>query len=104
VLRNDAAGDTPWAGELEQKVFESSVGIGPYIEVAFFHKRSRTLLVTDAVVTVPTNPPEVRTGGGGGGGRGGGGSGGGCRCFHVRWAVYALKLQHPLNRPCPCSF
>lgn len=34
------------------------VGIGPYVEVAFYHKRTRTLLVTDAVIYVPRQPPE----------------------------------------------
>lgn len=34
-------------------------GIGPYVEVAFFHKKSKTLLVTDAVIYVPDKPPEV---------------------------------------------
>ena len=34
-------------------------GIGPYVEVAFFHKQSKTLLVTDAVIYVPERPPEV---------------------------------------------
>jgi hypothetical protein len=33
-------------------------GIGPYVEVAFYHKSSRTLLVTDAVIFVPQQPPE----------------------------------------------
>lgn len=28
------------------------------MEVAFYHKRSRTLLVTDAVIFVPGQPPE----------------------------------------------
>ena len=28
------------------------------MEVAFYHKRSRTLLVTDAVIFVPRLPPE----------------------------------------------
>ena len=51
---------TPWADELEQKVLQSTVGIGPYVEVAFFDKRSKTVLVTDAVVCVPENPPPVR--------------------------------------------
>ena len=37
----------------------SSVGIGPYVEVAFFHKRTRTLLVTDCVIYIPSTPPEV---------------------------------------------
>ena len=36
--------------------------MGEYVrfsEVAFFHKPSRSLLVTDAVVFVPEEPPEV---------------------------------------------
>lgn len=33
------------------------IGIGPYVEVAFYHRRSRTLLVTDAVIYVPRQPP-----------------------------------------------
>ncbi|WVZ99212.1 hypothetical protein U9M48_044541 [Paspalum notatum var. saurae] len=50
---------TPWAAEIEQKVLSSpEVGIGPYVEVAFYHKPSRTLLVTDAVIFVPRQPPE----------------------------------------------
>lgn len=50
---------TPWADEIEQKVLSSpEVGIGPYVEVAFYHKRSRTLLVTDAVIFVPKTPPD----------------------------------------------
>ncbi|KAF3444829.1 hypothetical protein FNV43_RR14522 [Rhamnella rubrinervis] len=49
----------PWADEIEQKILSSpEVGIGPYVEVAFYHKRSRTLLVTDAVIFVPRQPPE----------------------------------------------
>lgn len=36
-----------------------AAGIGPYLEVAFFHRRTRTLLVTDAVISVPLTPPEV---------------------------------------------
>ncbi|XP_047959900.1 uncharacterized protein LOC125205130 [Salvia hispanica] len=50
---------TPWADEIEQKVLSSpEVGIGPYVEVAFYHKRTKTLLVTDAVIFVPRQPPE----------------------------------------------
>ncbi|KAI5665698.1 hypothetical protein M9H77_15551 [Catharanthus roseus] len=53
---NDSS--TPWSEEIEQKVLSSpEVGIGPYVEVAFYHKRSRTLLVTDAVIFVPRQPP-----------------------------------------------
>lgn len=50
---------TPWADEIEQKVLSAlEVGIGPYVEVAFYHKPSRSLLVTDAVIYVPREPPE----------------------------------------------
>ncbi|XP_039119118.1 uncharacterized protein LOC120255337 [Dioscorea cayenensis subsp. rotundata] len=50
---------TPWFDEIEQKVLSApEVGIGPYVEVAFYHKRSQTLMVTDAVIFVPRQPPE----------------------------------------------
>ncbi|XP_027358057.1 uncharacterized protein LOC113867163 isoform X2 [Abrus precatorius] len=50
---------TPWAAEIEQKILSSpEVGIGPYVEVAFYHKPSKTLFVTDAVIFVPRQPPE----------------------------------------------
>jgi len=55
--------DVPWADEIEQKLFlPPSIGVGNYVrfsEVAFFHKASRSLLVTDAVVYVSEQPPEV---------------------------------------------
>ncbi|KAL4541310.1 hypothetical protein Ndes2526B_g05848 [Nannochloris sp. 'desiccata'] len=58
-ILKDGDTTTPWANEIEQKVLVSSVGIGPYIEVAFFLKKSRTLLVTDAVISVPEKPSEL---------------------------------------------
>eukprot|EP00250_Pteridium_aquilinum_P000421 c10462_g1_i1 orf=147-1571(+) len=59
VLR-DMDKTAPWANEIDQKILSSpEVGIGPYVEVAFYHKPSRTLLVTDAVIYVPEKPPEV---------------------------------------------
>ncbi|KAH0436597.1 hypothetical protein IEQ34_026379 [Dendrobium chrysotoxum] len=55
----DEDDSTPWANEIEQKVLSlAEVGIGPYVEVAFYHRRSRTLLVTDAVIFVPRQPPD----------------------------------------------
>ncbi|XVF60632.1 hypothetical protein PTKIN_Ptkin08bG0063800 [Pterospermum kingtungense] len=58
-ILKDGDMSTPWTDEIEQKVLSSpEVGIGPYVEVAFYHKRSRTLLVTDAVIYVPKQPPE----------------------------------------------
>jgi hypothetical protein len=35
------------------------LGVGPFEEVVFFHRRSGTLLVTDSVLSVPATPPEV---------------------------------------------
>jgi len=58
-ILEDGDTTTPWGSEIEQKVLVSSVGIGPYIEVAFFRKKSRTLLVTDAVISVPERPSEL---------------------------------------------
>jgi len=49
----------PWASEIEQKVVYAQVGIGKCSEVAFFHKKSRTLLVTDAVIYIPPKAPEI---------------------------------------------
>ncbi|KAG2424024.1 hypothetical protein HXX76_014848 [Chlamydomonas incerta] len=61
-LRSDDP-EAPWADEIGQKVFvPPSIGVNEtvrFTEVAFFHKRTRTLLVTDAVVYVPEDPPEV---------------------------------------------
>ncbi|WP_341528999.1 DUF4336 domain-containing protein [Nostoc sp. UHCC 0302] len=36
-----------------------NLGPGRFAEVAFFHKRSHTLLVTDSVVSIPENPPAI---------------------------------------------
>lgn len=58
-ILKDGDTTTPWASEIDQKVLVSSVGIGPYIEVAFFHKKTRSLIVTDAVVSVPERPSEL---------------------------------------------
>ena len=35
------------------------LGLGPFAETACFHRASRTLMVTDAVVSIPAEPPEV---------------------------------------------
>ena len=36
-----------------------TAGANPYIEAVFLHKASRTLLVTDLVFSIPTDPPAV---------------------------------------------
>jgi len=41
------------------QVFSSKIGLAPYCEVAFYHKKAKLLMVTDAVVYIPEDPPEV---------------------------------------------
>ncbi|KAK9829002.1 hypothetical protein WJX72_003330 [[Myrmecia] bisecta] len=56
---NEGDSSVPWTDELDFKVLVASLGAAPYCEVALFHKQSRTLLVTDAVVYISDTPPEV---------------------------------------------
>lgn len=35
------------------------LGLGPFVEVALFHRETRTLLLTDSLVSVPLSPPAV---------------------------------------------
>jgi len=62
VLGRDEA---PWAEEIDLKVLEPkslAAGLGNFVgfpEVAFFHRRSKSLLVTDCVIYVPKDPPAV---------------------------------------------
>ncbi|CAI5497103.1 unnamed protein product, partial [Closterium sp. Naga37s-1] len=60
VLAEDGPKPDEWPEEIDYKIFASpEVGIGPYVEIAFFHRPSRTLLLTDAVIVVPREPPQV---------------------------------------------
>lgn len=58
VLTSDDM-ELPWSQELSYKVFSSKIGLAPYCEVAFYHKKAKLLMVTDAVVYIPQDPPEV---------------------------------------------
>ena len=49
----------PWGSEFEHASVNIPLGVGPFYEVAFFHKPTGTLLVVDAVVRVPRDPPLV---------------------------------------------
>jgi hypothetical protein len=52
--------DTPFADEFDYaRLGPITLGLGPFEEVAFFCKQTRTLLVTDAVLSIPKNPPEI---------------------------------------------
>lgn len=52
--------EAPFAAEFDYAILGPiDLGPGRFEEVAFFHRRSRTLLVTDSVVSIPEKPPEV---------------------------------------------
>ncbi|RMH74799.1 MAG: DUF4336 domain-containing protein [Cyanobacteria bacterium J007] len=51
---------TPFADEFDYAILGPiSLGLGKFTEVALFHRRTRTLLLTDAIVSVPQDPPAV---------------------------------------------
>ena len=50
---------TPFAQEFDYEVLEIDLGRGSFAEVALIHKRSRTLLVTDSILSVPLSPPAI---------------------------------------------
>ncbi|MEM6255180.1 MAG: DUF4336 domain-containing protein [Cyanobacteria bacterium P01_D01_bin.156] len=56
----DHAADAPFGDEFDYCILGPvNLGIGPFSEVAFMHRASKTLLVTDSVVSIPTEPPEI---------------------------------------------
>ena len=51
---------TPFSDEFDYAILETiDLGPGQFAEVAFFHPRSHTLLVTDSVISIPLEPPEI---------------------------------------------
>jgi hypothetical protein len=51
---------TPFAKQFDYAILDRiDLGPGQFQEVAFFDKRSRTLLVTDSVLCVPATPPAI---------------------------------------------
>ncbi|MBD2449713.1 DUF4336 domain-containing protein [Nostoc sp. FACHB-152] len=51
---------TPFADQFDYAILKTiDLGPGKFTEVAFFHKRSHTLLVTDSVVSIPEEPPAI---------------------------------------------
>jgi hypothetical protein len=59
VLPEDSS-KTPFADQFDYAILGSiNLGPGRFAEVAFFHRRSHTLLVTDSVVSVPEEPPAI---------------------------------------------
>jgi hypothetical protein len=59
ILPEDSS-QTPFARDFNYAILGPiDLKLGWFEEVAFFHKRSRTLLVTDSIVSVPEEPPAI---------------------------------------------
>lgn len=59
VLPLDSS-QVPFADEFDYQILGPiNLGLGPFVEVALFHRRSQTLLVTDSVISIPSNPPPI---------------------------------------------
>ncbi|MBD0345868.1 MAG: DUF4336 domain-containing protein [Coleofasciculus sp. Co-bin14] len=59
ILPSDSS-KAPFADQFDYAILGPiELGPGRFGEVAFFDKRSRTLLVTDSVLSVPEEPPEI---------------------------------------------
>ena len=54
------ASQAPFADEFDYAILGPiPLGLGPFSELALFHRASRTLLLTDSLVSVPADPPAV---------------------------------------------
>lgn len=50
----------PFAQEFDYAILGAiDLGAGKFAEVAFFHKSSKTLLLTDSIVSIPEEPPAI---------------------------------------------
>ena len=51
---------SPFADEFDYEILGPlDLGLGPFEEVAFYHRRSQTLLLTDSIISIPLKPPEI---------------------------------------------
>jgi Domain of unknown function (DUF4336) len=54
------SGQTPFGDEFDYAILDTiDLGPGQFAEVAFFHRKSRTLLVTDSIVSISIEPPSI---------------------------------------------
>ncbi|MGK7954157.1 MAG: DUF4336 domain-containing protein [Crocosphaera sp.] len=52
--------NSPFADEFDYEILGPlDLGLGPFQEVAFYHKRSHTLLLTDSILSIPLTPPDI---------------------------------------------
>lgn len=60
ILPADNSHNVPFADEFDYAILGPiQLGLGPFEEVALFHRKSQTLLLTDTLVSVPETPPEI---------------------------------------------
>lgn len=50
---------TPFGNEFDYEVLDINLGRGSFVEVALYHRRTHTLLVTDSVLSVSADPPAI---------------------------------------------
>ncbi len=55
----DDSSNAPFYDDFDYAILDINLGAGSFGEVAFFHPRSRTLLITDSVLSVPEDPPAI---------------------------------------------
>lgn len=59
ILPEDSA-TSPLHREFDYEILKGiDLNIGDFSEVAFFHRATNTLLVTDSIVSIPEDPPEI---------------------------------------------
>lgn len=59
ILPQDSS-QAPFSDEFDYAILNPiDLGPGSFAEVVFWHRRSRTLLVTDSVLSVPEDPPAI---------------------------------------------
>ncbi|MBF2066019.1 MAG: DUF4336 domain-containing protein [Calothrix sp. C42_A2020_038] len=49
----------PFAEDFNYTVLDINLGRGSFVEVAMLHKPTRTLLLTDTILSIPEEPPEI---------------------------------------------
>jgi hypothetical protein len=49
----------PFSDEFEYAILDINLGKGSFVEVALLHKPTQTLLVTDTIIAISAEPPEI---------------------------------------------
>ncbi len=81
------SGDAPFGDEFDYDLLGPiGLGLGAFAEVAMLHRSSKTLLLTDAIVTIPATPPEIIA------------SETRALLFHARDHVHDVVADTPANR------